>query len=190
MNGVEKGISTAKPRRGTKARMTARTRAAAAALIALASAAISLIPATAASAALAPVFYPPDPGATCYVNESAVNFVVNTPIIYAIDYHPGPGNDAQWVAFRSRVVDYWSGLTVSKSNWSNWAVAYDNSPAVYSGHQSVQVQKTSASSRYLLEIDIEWWQTPVPATGVIRLNRYWAYVNLGGSPQGTVQTSC
>jgi hypothetical protein len=136
-----------------------------------------------------------EPGATCWVYPSAVRFVTRTtPTIYAIDYWPGYGNDWQWVHFRSRVVDNTSGVTVWTGPWSPWAAAYDNSPATYSGQESITVMKASMSSTYRVMIDIEWWSQTERLFGrTIPIGRYWAYLyfpNLGAFQQNGIQLSC
>src|SRR5215813_4085850 len=71
------------------------------------------------------------------------------------DYQPGYGNGSQWVHFRSRIVDSASGVTVQTGPWGGWALAYDGSAAVYSGEQSIGVQRATLNSRYRVMIDTE-----------------------------------
>ena len=195
MNGLEKEVSTTKPPSGKKGQMKARTRAAAMAVIALVITAIPLVSATAASAVSVPLFYTTNPGATCWAySSSSVNFVVKAPTIYAIDYQPGAGNDWQWVRFRSRVVDQ-SGMTVQPVGaWSPWAPAYDNSPAAYSGNQTIGIVKDNPGTGYRVMIDVEWWsQTERLWAGYIPVSRYYAYAyftSLGAWQTTGIEFSC
>ncbi len=175
-------------------RLTSRgiRRAAALPVIGLAIVVMTLVSAPAASAVSAPVAYVTEPGATCWAYPMVVNFAVKPPTIYAIDFRSGYGNDWQWVHFRSRVVDYFTGVTVKTGGWSDWAPAYDGSGAVYSGTQSIGVSRASLSSRYRVKVDVEWWsQTERLFAETILISQYRAYAPLGSSYQyNGIQASC
>jgi hypothetical protein len=115
------------------------------------------------------------------------------PSIYAIDWNAGYGNDWQWVHFRERLLDNYTGVTVKTNGWSQWSAAYDNRAAAYTGEQSIGVTRPSPASRYRLVLDVEWWtQTDRLLALTYRVNRYNTSVYLNGigwAPSG-IQTYC
>jgi hypothetical protein len=75
------------------------------------------------------------------------------PTIYATNYRTGWGNDAQYVRYSVMLIDYDSGVTLQSTGYSGIAVAWDNSPAQFSGSTSFSAR---APGNYRVLFNIEW----------------------------------
>lgn len=96
-----------------------------------------------------------------------------SPSIYARNNRYGAGNDWQWVRFRTHLQNRYTGAW-SVVGWSEWAVAYDNSPARFSSpNQGFQHLSSRYPHSYRLEVRIEWWnQTSMLGAVAHRISPY------------------
>jgi hypothetical protein len=127
------------------------------------------------------------PTGTCtYYNAwNRLDVKVPVPAIYAADLNAGGGNDAAWARYQVYVVDRY-GKTVRTSNFSGWAVAYDNRPAAFSG---TALTFTNIPEFSTVHIGVEWSAGGYAiGAGLYRLDRYVLYS--GGMGPYVAPDSC
>lgn len=112
-----------------------------------------------------------------------LNIETAPPSIYARNNRPGAGNDSQWV--RYQVFLEVNGKPVRASSYSGFAIAYDNSPAKFSGLTTFAA--VPDGSRLL--VGIEWWNSTTKLGELVyRVDSYIHYSNNVG-PYGPM-SSC
>jgi hypothetical protein len=129
-----------------------------------------------------------EPGATCWVRGFPTRDVYQvTPTIYAHNYYAGAGNDAQWVHFRTKLVDTFSRQTLAYTGWSGWSKAWDNSPAPFSGQQSLRF---TGRNSFVVQVDVEWWNSTTRlGSGTLQDATLLVYGH-SGLPAGSRQANC
>ena len=103
-----------------------------------------------------------------YSAWNRLDMAIDPPAIYARNNTVGAGNDSQWVRYRVFVVNS-SGAAVQSSPYSGFAVAYDNSPARFSG--ATLFNGVPNNSR--IDFRIEWWNSSSQVGALAhRVDRY------------------
>lgn len=104
---------------------------------------------------------------------------INPPAIYA--RNSTSARDAQWVRYRVFVVDG-TGRSVQASNYSGFALAYDDAPASFSGTTLF----TNVPNNSKLDIRIEWWNSTSQVGALAyRVDSYQHYSGMVG-PSGPI----
>lgn len=108
------------------------------------------------------------------------------PAIYARNRRSGYGNDSQLVRYRAFLVDAWTGDTISSTNYTSWARAYDNRPANFLGNTYFDA---GWRGNYVIDYRIEWRRGDGTVAGWVaqRHNSYNAYYQNVG-PYGPIAT--
>jgi hypothetical protein len=103
------------------------------------------------------------------------------PLVFARDNNYGGGNDAQWVRFRTFLVST-GGSTIRANDYSEWRVAYDNSPAAFSPSDP-RLGFTGVPDGSMIDIRIEWWRNGMLGAVADRVYPY-AYFRGATGPFG------
>jgi hypothetical protein len=116
---------------------------------------------------------------------------VAPPAIYARNYRAGGGNDWQYVRYSVSLIDAVSGAVVQQGGYSGTTVAWDNSPARFTGQTSF-VANWRGNYRALFMI--EWLDTTgrtILGRAYERVDSYTYYSNGAGpfSPGSTCAKS-
>jgi hypothetical protein len=138
--------------------------------------------------------YVNEPGAQCYFP-----FGINGAYRYVLTYPPKVWafnatayRDWNWIRFRTHVVNTVTGARTASAPWSAWSLAYDDTPAAYSGTQQLAISSGSGMdySQYpgnsIVQIEIEWWTQTSRIGGITAAVAYYEQLVAAGTQQGTI----
>jgi hypothetical protein len=139
--------------------------------LALAAAAAGLSPSVASAAKLIAMdgnhgrAFVDEPGAMCYLPNglNGLRYLITyRPRMYAQD--TSAYRDWNWVRFRVRTLNYWTGALASVRPWSEWKVAYDDTAAQFSADDWAPLianpsvnDLTQWPGNTVSQVEMEWW---------------------------------
>lgn len=171
------------------------------AALALAATAAGLSPGTASAAKFIAMdgnhgrAYVDEPGAMCYFPNglNGLRYLIShRPRMYAQD--TTAYRDWNWVHFRIRTLNYWTGALVSVRPWSEWKVAYDDTAAQFGADDWAPLQADPSLNDYtqwagntVSQVEMEWWtQTQRIGGATLQVSYYQTYFN-PTAPSGYLQ---
>jgi hypothetical protein len=139
--------------------------------------------------------YVDEPGAMCYFPDglNGLRFLITyRPRMYAQD--TSSGRDWNWVRYRPRIVNYWTGALVAVRPWSEWQVAYDNTAAQFARVDWAPLQAspsvndmTQWAGNSVSQVEMEWWtQTQRIGGATLQVSYYQTYF-IPSAPAGYLQ---
>ena len=146
--------------------------------------------------------YVDEPGAQCYFPNglnSERYLITKAPRMYA--FNGSSSRDWNWVHFRIRTLNYWTGTLVSVRPWSEWKVAYDDTPAPFQANDWAPLRAnpsindfTQWAGNTVSQVEMEWWtQTQRIGGATLQVSYYQMYflpTAPSGYMQGGVSSAC